>query len=157
MKRAVIVGRVISIESVLDHLIDEPAVDSFVKMWRFYSEKKDTQGRGQAENAPEHPVAFQRIEDDLSGVRRTRGKIRSRRFATAASTRSDAHFGNGRLRFHWQQLYSLHSETLQASLRHECRCPDLRRQPRQSRGRDRGTWRSLRILQGRYRSCRPDG
>src|SRR5437879_11900174 len=120
MRWAVIVGRVLSIEPFLDHLIDEPAVDSFVEMWRFYSEEKNAQDCSQAENQPEHPFAFQRIENGLSGVRRTRGKIRSRPFATAASTRGDAHFSDGRLRFHWQQLYSLHSETLQAGLRHEC-------------------------------------
>src|SRR4029077_10928791 len=120
MKWAVIVGRVVSIEPFLYHLIDEPAVDSLVEMWRFYSEEDNAYGRRPGEDQPDHPVAYQRIEDGLSGIRQARGKIRSRPFETAASTRDDAHFSDGRLRFHWQQLYSLHSETLQAGLRHEC-------------------------------------
>ena len=41
MKWAVIVRRVVSIEPFLDHLIDEPAVDSLIEMWRFYSEEKN--------------------------------------------------------------------------------------------------------------------
>ena len=41
MKWAVIIRRVISIKPILDHLIDEPAVDPFVEMRRFYSEEQD--------------------------------------------------------------------------------------------------------------------
>src|SRR4030095_5302816 len=117
MKRTVIIRRVIAIKAILDHLIDEPAVDPFVEMRRFYVEKKHPQNGGETDNQPEHPVAFECVQNHLSGIGRSPGKIRSRLFATAASTRSDAHFGNGWLRLHWKQLYSLHSETLQAGLR----------------------------------------
>src|SRR6266480_4957233 len=116
MKGTVIIRRVIAIKAILDHLIDEPTVDPFVEMRRFYSEEQDPQRGGEAENQPEHPIAFECVQNHLSGIGRSPGKIRSRLFATAASTRSDAHFGNGWLRLHRQQLYSLHSETLQASL-----------------------------------------
>src|SRR5690348_1210329 len=118
MKGTVIIRRIVAIEAVLDHLIDEPAVDPFVKMRWFYVEKKHSQHGGEPKYQPEHPVALECVQNQLSGGGRRRGKIRSRPFATAASTRGDAHLGDGRLRLHWQQLYSLHSETLQAGLCH---------------------------------------
>jgi len=40
MQRAVIIGRVVSVEPVLDHLIDEPTVDPFVEVWRLNPKEK---------------------------------------------------------------------------------------------------------------------
>src|ERR1051326_6802518 len=116
MKGTVIVRRVIAVNPLLHHLIDKPAVDSFVEMRRFDPEKEHSQRGAETENQPEGPVAVERVQNSLGGVGPAPGKIRSRPFATAASTRGDAHFGNRWLRLHWQQLYSLHSETLQAGL-----------------------------------------
>ena len=43
MERAVVVGRVIVIEAVLRHLVDEPAVDAFVEMGRFQPQEEEAQ------------------------------------------------------------------------------------------------------------------
>ena len=61
MKWPVIVRRVVLIEPVLDHLIDEPAVDAFVEMWRFEASRKNRKTAARPRISPEHPVAFQRM------------------------------------------------------------------------------------------------
>jgi hypothetical protein len=53
----VVIRRIVSIEAILDHLIDEPAVNPFVEMWWLYPEKGKAQSRSQAKDGPEHPVA----------------------------------------------------------------------------------------------------
>ena len=40
MKRPVIVRGIIFVEAVLKHLINKPAVNSFVEVWRFDSEQE---------------------------------------------------------------------------------------------------------------------
>src|SRR5437868_10485733 len=146
MKRPVIVRGIIFVEAVLKHLINKPAVNSFVEVWRFDSEQeKPKRGRKQ-QDCPKHPVAFERAKKTRRQAILGREKIRSRLFTSAASTRRDAHFSDRRLWFHWEQLYSLHSGTLQAGLRNQRRCAYLCRQSGESCGRGRGAWRSLRIL-----------
>src|ERR1051326_42438 len=43
VKRPVVIGRVISVKSVLHHLIDEPSVDALIKVWPLLSEQKKPQ------------------------------------------------------------------------------------------------------------------
>src|SRR3954453_22033568 len=57
VKRAVVIRWIVSIEAILDHLIDEPAVNSLVKMWWLYPEKGKAQSPSEAKDGPEHPVA----------------------------------------------------------------------------------------------------
>src|SRR5205085_4785406 len=52
VKRPVIICRVVTVEPVLDHLVDEPAVDSFVEMRRLDSEQKKTEERAEAHDQP---------------------------------------------------------------------------------------------------------
>src|SRR5438874_988917 len=106
-------------------MINKPAVNSFVEVWRLDSEqKKPKRGRKQ-QDCPKHPVAFERAKKTRRQAILGREKIRSRLFTSAASTRRDAHFSDRRLWFHWEQLYSLHSGTLQAGLRNQRRCAYL--------------------------------
>ena len=58
MKRAVIIRWVVSVKSVFDHLIDEPAVDSFVKMGRLHLEEEDAQNGAERDNRPQRPINF---------------------------------------------------------------------------------------------------
>src|SRR6267143_1346718 len=157
MKWAVIVRRIVFVKAVLQHLINEPSVNAFVEVWRFDSEQqKPKRGRKQ-QNRPKHPVAVERTKKARCQAILGGEKIRSRLFATTASTRGDAHFSDRRLRFHREQLYSLHSGTLQAGLRNQRRCAHLRGQSGESGRRGRGAWRSLRILQSGYREWRSNG
>ena len=50
MKRTVIIGRIVPVKSVLHHLIDEPAVDSFVEVRRLDAQQEEAQERCQRED-----------------------------------------------------------------------------------------------------------
>jgi hypothetical protein len=56
VKRAVIIRRVVSVKAVFDHLIDEPAVDSLVKMRRLHAEQEKTQDGAERDDRPRRPV-----------------------------------------------------------------------------------------------------
>ena len=58
MKRTVVIGGVVFIESVPEHLIDEPPVDSFIEMRRLHSEQQKPQERGETDDEPRRPLAF---------------------------------------------------------------------------------------------------
>ena len=76
MEWTVVIGRVVLVESVLDHLVDKPAVDAFVEMWRFHSEQKESQERGETDDEPGHPFAFgERVFPSLDVIAEER-KIR---------------------------------------------------------------------------------
>ena len=47
MQRSVVIRGIISVEAILRHLIDEPAVDSFVEMRRLYPEEQEAEKRAQ--------------------------------------------------------------------------------------------------------------
>ena len=55
MKRAVIVGGVVTIKAGLDQLIYKPAVDAFVEVRRFYPKEEKSQERRQGDNDPRSP------------------------------------------------------------------------------------------------------
>lgn len=50
MKRAVIIGGVITVKAVFHHLIDEPAIDAFVEVRRFDAQKEEAEKRCQCED-----------------------------------------------------------------------------------------------------------
>ena len=56
MKRAVIVRRVVAVETVLHHLIDEPAVDALVEMRRLDPEEEEPEKGGQRDDHPGRPI-----------------------------------------------------------------------------------------------------
>ena len=56
MERPVVVGWVVAVISVLDHLIDEPAVNSFVEMGRLNPEQEKAQDGRQGHDQPGGPV-----------------------------------------------------------------------------------------------------
>src|SRR5207244_11475539 len=58
MKRAVIIRRIVFVETGLDHLIDKPAVDALIEMRRLHAEQKESQKRREADDDPRHPFAF---------------------------------------------------------------------------------------------------
>src|SRR5438132_1818852 len=58
MQRSVVIGRVVSIEPVLDHLIDEPTVDPFVEMRRFDPKQKKSKKDRKPEDQPWRPTRF---------------------------------------------------------------------------------------------------
>ena len=58
MKRPVVISGVVFVESVPDHLIDKPAIDSFIEMRRLHSEQKESQERGQTDDEPRRPLVF---------------------------------------------------------------------------------------------------
>ena len=58
MKRSVIIGRIVFVEAVLDHLIDKPAVDALIEMRRFHPEQKKSEKRSEADDDPRRPFAF---------------------------------------------------------------------------------------------------
>ena len=58
MERAVIIRRVVPVKAVLDHLIDEPAVDPLVEMRRLHPEQEKAQEGGERDDRPGHPIDF---------------------------------------------------------------------------------------------------
>ena len=56
MKRPVIIRRIVSVEPVLDHLIDEPAVDPLVEMRRLHPEEEDAQNGAERDDQPRRPI-----------------------------------------------------------------------------------------------------
>ena len=58
MKRPVVISGVVFVESVPNHLIDKPAIDSFIEMRRLHSEQQKPQERGEADDDPRRPLAF---------------------------------------------------------------------------------------------------
>jgi hypothetical protein len=46
MEGPMIVGRIVVIKTIFDHLIDEPAVDAFIEVWRLNSEQEKAQNSG---------------------------------------------------------------------------------------------------------------
>lgn len=58
MERAVIIGRVVSVVTGFNQLIDKPAVDSFVEVRRLHSEQEKSQKRGESDDEPRRPLAF---------------------------------------------------------------------------------------------------
>ena len=56
MKRPVIIRRVVAVEPVLHHLIDEPAVDPLVEVRRLHAEEEKPEQRSEGDNAPKRPV-----------------------------------------------------------------------------------------------------
>ncbi len=58
MERAVIIRRVVPVEAVLGHLIDEPAVDSLVEVGRLHPEQEKAQEGGERDDRPGHPIDF---------------------------------------------------------------------------------------------------
>ncbi len=58
MKRPVIIRRVVFVEPVFHHLIDKPAVDSFVEMRWLDAEQKKTQENSKPKNQPWRPPRF---------------------------------------------------------------------------------------------------
>src|SRR5437868_13888556 len=96
MKRPVIVRGIIFVEAVLKHLINKPAGNSFVEVWRFDSEQeKPKRGRKQ-QDCPKHPVTFELAMKTRRQAILGREKLRSLFFTIAASTRREAHFRDRR-------------------------------------------------------------
>ncbi len=62
MKRAVIVGRVVSIEPVFHHLIDEPAVDALIEVRWLDPNRKKRRNAAECEDQPRHPVCSREPE-----------------------------------------------------------------------------------------------
>src|SRR5881227_4310809 len=58
MKRPVIIRRVVFIEPVFHHLVDKPAVDSFVEMRWLDAKEKKAQENGEPKNQPRRPTCF---------------------------------------------------------------------------------------------------
>lgn len=58
MKRAVVISRVVLIEAVLHHLVDEPAVDTFVEVGRLDPEQEKAKRDPEGEDEPWRPAAF---------------------------------------------------------------------------------------------------
>ena len=74
VKRPVIICRVVAVEPVLDHLVDEPAVDSFVEMRRLDSEQKKTEERAEAHDQPRRPIDLGRAALEIFPPVRIRGR-----------------------------------------------------------------------------------
>src|SRR4051794_16387585 len=109
VKRPVIIGRVVAIEPVLDHLIDEPAIDSLVEMGRLDPEQEKPEERAKAHDYPRRPIDFPAPGDPLiypctDGGRRNQW----RGLGDAATRLSDAHIGDRWLWLHREQLYSVY-------------------------------------------------
>src|ERR1043166_7203976 len=58
VERPVIIRGVVAIEPVLDHLIDEPAVDSLVEMGRLDSEQEKPEERAEPHDYPRRPIGI---------------------------------------------------------------------------------------------------
>ena len=115
MQRPVIIGRVVSVETVLHHLIDEPAVDPFVEMRRFYAEKEKPEERARARRSPRTSSrsARARSAESIGDGVGISARAASSPLLGSAAMRI---LGDGRLWIHREQLYSLHSGTLQAGV-----------------------------------------
>src|SRR6476619_4671295 len=116
MEWPVIIRRVVAIEPVLDHLVDEPAVDPFVEVRRLHSEEEKPEDRGQPDDQPRGPIHFPGPHQELVHPRPDRRRNQWRGLRDAASTRSDAHIGNRWLWLHREQFYSVYFATLQAGV-----------------------------------------
>ncbi len=58
MQGPVIIGRVVFVIAVLDHLIDEPAVDALVEVRRLDPEEKEAEEGSQCDNQPRCPIGL---------------------------------------------------------------------------------------------------
>ena len=56
MKRPVIIRRVVAVEAVLHHLIDEPAVDPLVEVRRLHAQEEKPEERAEGDDRPERPI-----------------------------------------------------------------------------------------------------
>src|SRR4051812_11598055 len=144
VERPVIIRRVISVEPVLDHLIDEPAVDSLVEMRGLDPEEEKPEERPEPNDYPRRPIDLAASRDPLVHPPADRGRRNQwRGLGDAATSLSDAHIGDRWLWLHREQLYSVYFATLQAGFGEQCRCPHLCRKPREPGRNRRGTWRAL--------------
>src|SRR5687768_12205109 len=56
VERAVIIRRVVAVETVLHHLVDKPPVDALVEMRRLDAEEEEPEKRAQADDHPRRPI-----------------------------------------------------------------------------------------------------
>src|SRR4051794_12468166 len=115
MERPVIIRRIVFIEPALDHLIDEPAVDSLIEMGRFDPEQEKPEKCAEPDDHPRRPIDLAAAGDPFIDPRADRGRRNQWRGLGDAATRlSDAHIGDRWLWLHREQLYSVYFATLQA-------------------------------------------
>src|SRR5213592_1009673 len=104
MKRAVVIGWVVPVKSILHHLIDKPAVDALIEMRRLDSEQQKAQKHCHSHDPPRDPVGSRQVSpppfQPIAHARHCESSFCWRGWLGAASTRSHAHLCNWWLRIH---------------------------------------------------------
>jgi hypothetical protein len=73
-----IIRRVVFVITGLDHLIDEPAVNSLVEMRRLNSEQENSQERAKSDDEPRRPIDLRGARLPIAQPLLNRGKIHQR-------------------------------------------------------------------------------